>query len=52
MEELREKLIRSIEEKGYTHEETVRLSQELDKYIVKATLNQLGVACKKGICAI
>jgi len=36
MEELREKLIKSIEENGRTSHITVHLSQELDKLIVRA----------------
>lgn len=34
MEELREKLIIMVDEKGLLHEEIIQVSQELDKFIV------------------
>lgn len=34
MEELRDKLNKLINEKGILHEETILVSQELDKFIV------------------
>ncbi len=47
MEELREKLIESIEENGKESLITIKLSQELDKLVVKEQLKMM--KCR-GVC--
>lgn len=48
MEELKEKLIKSIEENGISSQITIKLSQELDKFIVDEMRSRMqGIVIKR-----